>query len=335
MLITDMSLEMFGKIFETITFWAPLRGVSLLFEARIKGCMDTPTGSTLKAHYKLNADRFNSASQLLKPAALAEIELHCTLYQLTSLTVSYVVGAERWPTFGEMLARNAVHLTSLNLSNTRFLIERLQPLTRLTGLTDFNLSFNRCLAHDQHLLALPTNLRSLKLDSCGMRGMGYGWATQVTGLKLLSLKGNLYRGQDGGYVPPNIHWFSQLHTLCMGNASLEVEPLAAILANVSTTLTKLDVAYNLVGDWTTPADRAPMYTALARLTDLTELNLAGCHVGDSATELAAAISAMSALKILDVTTSGLSDPLSADNAAEIAALEARGVRVIRQRVALE
>jgi hypothetical protein len=121
----------------------------------------------------------------------------------------------------------------------------------------------------------------------------------------------------------------------MGNASLEVEPLAAILANVSTTLTKLDVAYNLVGDWTTPADRAPMYTALARLTDLTELNLAGCHVGDSATELAAAISAMSALKILDVTTSGLSDPLSADNAAEIAALEARGVRVIRQRVALE
>ena len=52
-------------------------------------------------------------------------------------------------------------------------------------------------------------------------------------------------------------------------------------------------------------------------------------------ELAAAVSAMSALTLLDVRTSGLSDPLSADAAAEIAALEARGVRVIRERAAFE
>jgi hypothetical protein len=109
---------------------------------------------------------------------------------------------------------------------------------------------------------------------------------------------------------------------------LELQPLAAILDNVSTVLTSLDIAYNLLGALTGPSDRTALYTALARLTALTELNLAGCFFEGPA-ELAAAVSAMSALKILDVTTTGLSDPLSADAAAEIAALEARGVRVIR------
>jgi hypothetical protein len=323
-----MPFEMFQHIFKYITYWAPLRGVSKQLEAHIKGCMDTPTGSTLKAHYKLDANRFNSAPHLLKPGALAEIHLYCRLYQLTRLTVNDVVTAQQFYTFAEGLVQNAVHLTSLSLSNTRFVIERLQPLSRLTNLTEFNMSFNPCLARAQQYLALPPNLRSLKLDSCGMRGMGYGWATQVTGLKLLSLSGNVYQGQDGGYVSRHIHCFSQLQKLELRNSVLELQPLAAILDNVSTVLTSLDIAYNLLGALTGPSDRTALYTALARLTALTELNLAGCFFEGPA-ELAAAVSAMSALTLLDASVCGLSDPLSADAAAEIAALEARGVRVIR------
>jgi hypothetical protein len=326
-LLTDLDFEMFAKMFETITFWAPLQCVSKLLRAHVKRCIDTPTGSTLKAHYKMNANRFNQASMLQKSGAFAEIQLYCQLYQLTSLTVSNVVRAEQFYTFGELLAQNAVHLTSLNLSGTRLPVRYLEPLTRLSRLAALDLSRNQCLAHSQHLLALPANLRSLTLDSCRLRGMGYAWATQVTGLNLLSLQGNLYQGQDGGYVSSHIHWFPQLHTLCLRNASLQLEPLAAILANVSTTLTSLDVAYNLVGASTTPVERAPMYTALARLTALTELNLAGCFLAQT-DELSTAVSVMSALTLLDISASGLSDPLSADAAADHAALVLRGVSVV-------
>jgi hypothetical protein len=250
------------------------------------------------------------------------------MYQLTSLTVNHVVPDEQFYTFGEMLAQNAVHLTHLYLIDTRLVIHRMQTLSRVTNLTEFNMSFNPCLARAQHLLALPPNLRSLKLDSCGMRGMGNGWATQVTGLKLLSLSGNVYQGQNGGYVPLHMHWFPLLQKLELRNSALELQPLAAILDNVSTALTSLDIAYNLLGAFNGPLDRTALYTSLARLTALTELNLAGCFFEGPA-ELAAAVSAMSALTLLDASVCGLSDPLSADAAAEITALEARGVRVIR------
>jgi hypothetical protein len=235
--LMDMPFEMFQEFFKHIRNWAMLHQVCNLLRAHIKRAIDTPTGSTLKAHYTLDATRFNNSSKLIKPGemhgALAEIQLYCKLYQLTSLTVNYVVPAEQFYTFGEMLAQNTVHLTRLNLSDTRLVIERLQPLSRLTNLTDLNMSFNRCLANAQRLLALPPNLRTFAINNCGLRGLGV-WTEQVTGLTDLKISGNVFGGDDGGFIWRQMSKLPLLQKLELRNSALELQPLAAILEKVST-----------------------------------------------------------------------------------------------------
>ena len=170
--LTDLPCEMFLEVLKRIRYLSNMRGLCKLFEAHIKRC-----NPLLEAEYMLNTNKFNMSYHHQVPPH-AEIQLHCTLYRVTRLELSGLRHNAQLNSIGQLLGRHAVHLTALDLHRSSIHAEWLNGLTRLTGLTDLNMSENVLMGRTpgaQRDLELPVNLTNLEMRSCELRGFRADW----------------------------------------------------------------------------------------------------------------------------------------------------------------
>jgi hypothetical protein len=228
---------------------------------------------------------------------------------------------------GEFLGRHATHLTSLDIQGSAIHTEWLAGLTRLTGLTDLNLSRNEHIFRTrggQRTFELPVNLQSLSMRSCGLRGLDDRLATACPGLTSLDLSGNLFGGELAGRVSEVVALLPALQSLRLRNCRLRGAAVANVIAHAAISLTQLDLVHNTLKGDTQDESSIPFYTRLAKLTALTDLDLPqhhGVYIATESAYLAGALRAMPGLTALEISTGSL-------DALMIQELRDRGVFVL-------
>jgi len=282
-----------------------MSGVCTRTEALLRGVGGRKLWSTFYAA----ANRFNAAPRAGAGYAdkgariLEHMRVHFARYKVQAVSLRALADAPAGQDIGTTLGL-ATDLRTLCLANFRCSPRWLgNGLVGLTGLTALELSQNQLIRDSQGDLHLPPSLLTLKMRSCGLRGLRLeGWAGQLGCVTTVDFSRNEF-STDQTNIAAVVAAMAKLCSANLSNMGLQPAVLTAVVGSCARLpgLRNLSVAYNMPNMTWMQDEKTAMMAELARCTALEELSLACLLVNNGAQQLANALRALPALTALDLT----------------------------------